>query len=504
MQVRIGGLVWLPLDDLEDNQINNIKQKLTIYPRKTFEMEKEDPPPIFMFRETNTHIGVPRYWYEKHVSRTHDEILDVSYGAPMRDLATKYKASGRFEDQENALRVMANELEDKKWGGVLLRAGCGWGKTAAALEFARRLGHRTLILVHKDFFMDQWRRRIQNFMPEARIGVVQQNKCEFEDKDFVLGMLQSLAMEDGSRYPKELYRAFGTVISDEVHRISAQTWSSVIYHFNAAYRVGLTATPRRKDGTADVFFNHISDVTYWAKVEAQVPKLRILYTDTRLRPIMRGSYRVSVDDLNIAQILTQLGRDELRTKDIVDQLVLAVKTGRKIMVVSERIDHLKRMSDMLSNSLFNMDLGFVPRIDFYTGEWFSGEIWESTTKSHKKGEPKLAKRKRHELERAEGANIIFATKQMVEEGLDIEALDVLVLSTPMSDVEQAVGRVRRWCVAEPEKCARLCPWRAGKCEEKPVPIVLDVVDEGVSRLRPKWEARQRFYRRVGALNKRNG
>jgi hypothetical protein len=150
-----------------------------------------------------------------------------------------------------------------------------------------------------------------------------------------------------------------------------------------------------------------------------------------------------------------------------------------------------------------MELPFVPVIDFYTGEWYSGEVWEKSTKSHKKGSPKLVKRTKNDLKKAESANVIFCTKQLAEEGLDIPALDVLVLSLPMGDVEQVVGRVRRWCTPELEKCERLCSWRAGECKEKPIPIVMDVVDE-IGKLMPKWKRRKRFYRSIGTLDRGNG
>lgn len=662
MRVRIDGQAWLYMDELTIQQLDNIREQLTIYPRKTTDIAtKKDPDPIFLFEEVGSYLGVPRGWYRENLTKKHEEIIDVSRGAKMAELSTRYKADGPYVEQAAVLRMFEHRMEGLEWGGLLLKAGCAFGKalrngepvltrdgyvpieslcvgdkvagtdgdfhsvtgvfpqgvrddlyrvvftdgthvdcdadhlwtfvmrkrrgktvtittremiaaglrekagrkfwlpdvslvhlsskadiintstwqreigravkdvvaidaceatcisvdspdhlfltrgcvpthnTATALEFARRMGRRTLILVHKEFFLKQWEKRIKYFMPDARVGIIRQKKCEFKDKDFVIGMLQSLARDDSGKYPEDVYRAFGLVISDEVHRTSASTWSKIIPRFNAAWRLGLSATPRRKDGAQNVFFYHISKITYSAKTQAQVPGLRILRTYSRLEPISRGTYYVSPRNMNSAQILTQLGKDEFRAKDIVDDLIVAVQGGRKVMVVSERISHLKMMSDMLTNSLFKIDLPFIPKIDFYTGEWFTGGVWETTTKGHRRGDPKTAKRKDSDLEKAESANVIFATKQMVEEGLDIEALDVVVLSLPMSDVEQTVGRVRRWCFAEPEKCKRLCPWRAGKCMKKPDPVVLDVVDEGIDQLDPKWKARKRFYLRIGTM-----
>jgi type I site-specific restriction endonuclease len=500
MKVVVSGNVWLPIDDLSAQQILNIKELLTIYPKKTTDIAtKADPKPIYMYDEKEDFIGVPRAWYRKNVTKEHDEILKISYGSKMSAFTTRYQATGNFIEQEAVIRTFLARMEGKKWDGFLLKAGCAFGKTACSLEFARRVGRKTLIIVHKEFFLKQWKNRIKKFMPDAKVGIIRQNKCEFEDCDFVIAMLQSLVRDkDSHKYPERIYKSeFGIIISDECHRIAASSWSSVLPRFNAAWRVGLTATPRRKDGAQDVFFNHISDVTYSAKTKAQVPGLRVLKTYSCLKPIRRGNYYVSVDNLNSAQILTQLGKDQFRAKDIVDQLVLAVQNGRKIIVVSERLHHLKLMSDMLMNSLFDLDLPFEPTIDFCTGEWFSGEVWEESNSRHKKGDPKMVKRTEADFDKAERANVIFATKQSIEEGFDVEALDVLVLSMPMGDIEQIVGRARRWCYQDKEKCEHYCPWRVGNCKEKPKPIIVDVVDENIPQLLPKWRRRQKFYRKIG-------
>lgn len=500
MKVVVSGNVWLPIDELSGQQIMNIKKSLTVYPKRTTDIaSKADPSPICMYDERENVLGVPRAWYKKNVSKKHEEEIKVSYGGKMSNLTTRYKATGNFVEQEAVIRTFLARMDGKQWDGFLLKAPCSFGKTPTALEFARRVGRKTLIIVHKEFFLKQWKRRIKHFMPDAKVGIIRQNKCEFEDRDFVIAMLQSLVRDkDSHKYPERIYQSeFGIVISDECHRIAASSWSSVLPRFNAAWRIGLTATPRRKDGAQDVFFNHISDITYSAKTKAQVPGLRVLKTHSYLRPIIRGNYYVSVDNLNSAQILTQLGNDQFRAKDIVDQLVLAVQNGRKIIVVSERLSHLKLMSDMLMNSLFNLNLPFEPTIDFCTGEWFSGEVWEKSNSRHKKGDPKMVKRTENDFDKAERANVIFATKQSIEEGFDVEALDVLVLSMPMGDVEQIVGRVRRWCYKDKEKCERYCSWRTGNCKEKPKPIVVDVVDEDIPQLLPKWKRRQRFYESIG-------
>jgi len=508
-------MVWLPRSELNRYQIDNIKSELTVEPRKTTDIQtKENPQPIFLFEEDEDRdlLGLPRYYYLERRSDKHDEVLDVSYGRPMRQLTTRFKAEGPYAEQADALEELALALEGRKWGGVLLKGAPGFGKTITSLEFARRLGRKTLILVHKDFLVRQWKKRINWLMPDARVGIIKQKKCEFdeletngEEPDFVIALLQSLSRDDGFKYSDKLYSAFGTIISDECHRVGAGSWAGIIPRFNAAWRLGVTATPRRKDGAQDVFFKHISPITYAAKTNMMRPKLRRIFTTSTLAKISRGKYSVSVSNLNSAQILNQLAADQFRTRHIVDDMVKGVVAGRKIMVVSERLEHLKAMADQLGTILFDKELPFVPRIDFYTGQWFTGEIWRETKRGrsgkilHRKGDLKVKNRTEEELERAESANVIMATKQMVEEGLDIPPVDVLVMATPIGDVEQAVGRIQRWCLPEESKCNALCPWRAGKCKGKPQPIVVDVVDELITQLEPKYRRRKRFYKKLGTL-----
>lgn len=97
------------------------------------------------------------------------------------------------------------------------------------------------------------------------------------------------------------------------------------------------------------------------------------------------------------------------------------------------------------------------------------------------------------------------TFQMLEEGFDISALDTLVMTTARADVEQPVGRIRRECRVAGEgatvtmqECKYFCPWRAGKCESKPKPIVVEFTDPDVHKVVKKLDYRTRYYKEIGA------
>ena len=99
----------------------------------------------------------------------------------------------------------------RKVGGII-SIRCGGGKTVLALHIISVL-KKTIVVVHKDFLMTQWRDRILEFLPDAKIGKIQQDTIDIEGKDIVLAMVQSLSMkvnDDG------VFDTFGLAIFDVV------------------------------------------------------------------------------------------------------------------------------------------------------------------------------------------------------------------------------------------------------------------------------------------------
>jgi superfamily II DNA or RNA helicase len=190
--------------------------------------------------------------------------------------------------------------------------------------------------------------------------------------------------------------------------------------------------------------------------------------------------------MNSAQVITALADDAARTRHLAEDLAIAVRKGRKVMVVSHRLEHLRALRADLRKMLRASPLPFPVAIEPYTGQWFVDE--------HGADKRVLTKA---ELRGAERANVLLCTQQLVSEGLDVPALDVIVLATPLGDPEQAIGRVRRWCTPSPAKCAHYCPWRAGQCQGKPQPVVVDVRDPQVAWSMRKARGRDCFYRRMG-------
>ena len=128
--------------------------------------------------------------------------------------------------------------------------------------------------------MTQWKDRILEFLPNAKIGKIQQNTIDIEDKDIVLSMVQSLSMKE---YPEDTFKSFGLAIFDECHHLGAEVFHKSMTKVASKYMLGLSATPKEKDGLSKVFEWYIGPIVYLQKNEdyAEVQLIDCNFNDTK-------------------------------------------------------------------------------------------------------------------------------------------------------------------------------------------------------------------------------
>ncbi len=441
-RATLGSMIAVKRDTLSAGQLLAIKQHLNLKKKQYrggFELVK-------IYKENDGWIWLPRIFAKRLMRKTHTIVDKRTKGTPLGN--TKVIASLGTEpypsDQPEFVDAVVNSTLTNKYGGFGI-APCGSGKTVMGSAVACKLGASTLVIVHKEFLFKQWKDAFENFVTidgkKPKVGKVQGKKCQFgPEYPFVIAMAQSIASRD---YPDEFYRAFGTIIVDEVHHIAADTWFEAISRFYAKFIIGVTATLRRKDGLAAVFEYTVGSLLY--EMERKPIEGDVYYVPVRWigdRDVVKRLGRV---DKNL--LSKRLMNDAPRNKILVKYLTDACAKKRKILLLSARRDHLTQLFQMLPSNMRS-----------HAGYYVGG-------------------RKQAELDNvAENKSIMLATYSMAQEGLDIKEIDVLVLATPTSDVEQSVGRILRVGGAKP--------------------IILDLVDNHPDLMKMALE-RQRTYRKEG-------
>jgi hypothetical protein len=294
----------------------------------------------------------------------------------------------------------------------LLCVPCGYGKTFMGIWLACQLKRRFLIVVHQEFLMEQWRGELESAVPGIRVGKLQGPKAQLGPEfDCCICMLQTVASRD---WPLDTFAGFGFTIFDECHHLGAEHFSRALMSIQTMNMLGLSATPDRLDGLDSVFQWYIGPVRYQIKVREpdDTVTVRILrfesadaaYADTPTD--CRG-------EVSRPKLCNQLAEYAPRTKRICDELAVALAEGRKLLVLSDRISHLKEFHREFT------ERGFTS-IGYYIGGMKATARDESAKNQ-----------------------IILASFTMAAEGMNIRELNTVALVTPKSRIEQAVGRIFR-------------------------------------------------------------
>lgn len=159
------------------------------------------------------------FGYPKMVKIPFGENINLKFEGSLRDYQTNV-----LNEYLKAIEFGISDDKNKGNGSALIELWTGAGKTVLGLKIIEVL-KKTIIFVHKTFLKNQWIERIQQYLPNARIGSIQGQNIDIENKDIVLAMIQSVSMKT---YNDTLFDSFGLSIYDECHHMSSEVFCNCL------------------------------------------------------------------------------------------------------------------------------------------------------------------------------------------------------------------------------------------------------------------------------------
>lgn len=435
----------IPKSVLVQEDLNFLRNDLLVKPQMFgagYGTPEANAFPVFRENDKKIYLprfyGISRYGLPPRSEIQEGETISLEFTKPLRDY------------QEKIIKVYTDYVDtpicqgsQQRCSGGILEVPCGKGKTIMALKIVSLLKKKTLILVHKEFLMNQWIERIQEFLPTATVGKIQGPVFDVKGNDIVIGMIQTLYDKE---YPPDAFSCFGLTIIDEVHRIGSEQFSKTLFKTITPYMLGISATVERKDKLTKVLYMYIGDKIYSEnrKDEDVVSVRAIQYqsNDAEFNEVdydYRGNPKYS-------SMIVKLCEYGPRSDFIVRVLKDLIEEGaeNQIMVLCHNRSLLSYLFESIQHRKF-------ASVGFYVGGM-----------------------KQKNLQETEGKNIVLATYAMAAEALDIKTLNTLVMVTPKTDITQSVGRILR--------------------EKHENPIIVDIVD-GHELFQNQWKQRRRFYKK---------
>ena len=218
---------------------------------------------------------------------------------------------------------------------------------------------------------------------------------------------------------------YGNLVVDECHHISARSFELVVRRAKAKFVTGLSATVTRKDGHHRIIFMQCGPVRHRVDAKTQAES-RPFTNHVLVRPTGFRAIPTSDSDprAEFHLLYEALQNNDKRNQIICGDVVVAVNEGRSPLVLTERIEHLQRLAQLLSPNIPNLILlrGGQGRKELTDAMARLAEIPATTSR------------------------VVLATGKYIGEGFDDARLDTLFLALPVSwrgTIAQYVGRLHR-------------------------------------------------------------
>ncbi len=375
--------------------------------RNTFGTER-----YFRFiEETEDEVILPRGFAGKALRFCKDTGIAYSFKDGRQK---KESTSFKFQAMLRYYQIPALEATSKKEMGVIV-APPGSGKTVIGLKIIAEKQQPALIVVHRKQLMEQWIERIEAFLgiPQHEIGKIGKGKLK-TGKHITVATIQSLTKE--VEKDEALKNAFGTMLIDECHHIPAESYRKTVHQFNSYYLYGLTATPFRKYNDGKLIFIHLGEII--AEITAQQTgrhkQASVVIRNTELDvPFNSKTDRFET----LSKILVH---DSSRNKLILNDITNELNSGKKVVILTERKEHIDSLHQYLKQSYEVITLNGDDSEASRTTKW--------------------------KILNAGNYQAVITTGQFFGEGTDLQIASCLFLVYPFSfegKLIQYIGRVQR-------------------------------------------------------------
>lgn len=467
--------IYIDSTGMSNKTKRQLRRMATFSNKQYFQNQAMDMPNydesrfIYLGSDEGKYIVLPRGLREEILKKF--DNAGISY--KIEDKRTKgqeLNISFRGELRESQIPAVETMLENETG---ILHAATAFGKTVVCCDMIARRGISTLILVDRADLMNQWIKRLEEFLdideelPEyqTKTGRTRKRKSLIGNlqgaHDTLTGivdvaMIRSLKKKDGF-HPK--LKEYAQVYFDECHHAASDSAIEVLQEINAKYVYGVTATPKRGDGKEKIneFLLGPFRYRFTAKDRAEEQNINHLVYPRFTRTVKPHHLSKTPYGNDAYELIRN---NDVRDEQIIRDVADCVQAGRTPVVLTKYVDHAKKLSERLKT--------YADRLILLTGA----------------NGTKARRAQVEELNKVDNSDslILVGTGSLLGEGFDFPRLDTLFMATPVSGenvVEQYVGRLNR------------------DYDGKENVIVYDYVDSHIPKFDKMYSARMKAYKKIG-------
>lgn len=475
VRIVLADRIYIDSTGMSNKTKRQLRRMATFSNKQYFQNQAMDMPNydesrfIYLGSDEGKYIVLPRGLREEILKKF--DNAGISY--KIEDKRTKgqeLNISFRGELRESQIPAVETMLENETG---ILHAATAFGKTVVCCDMIARRGINTLILVDRADLMNQWIKRLEEFLdideelPEyqTKTGRTRKRKSLIGNlqgaHDTLTGivdvaMIRSLKKKDGF-HPK--LKEYAQVYFDECHHAASDSAIEVLQEINAKYVYGVTATPKRGDGKEKINEFLLGPIRYrfTAKDRAEEQNINHLVYPRFTRTVKPHHLSKTPYGNDAYELIRN---NDVRDEQIIRDVADCVQAGRTPVVLTKYVDHAKELAERLKI--------YADRLILLTGA----------------NGTKARRIQVEELNKVDDSDslILVGMGSLLGEGFDFPRLDTLFMATPVSGenvVEQYVGRLNR------------------DYDGKENVIVYDYVDSHIPKFDKMYAARLKAYKKIG-------
>lgn len=299
----------------------------------------------------------------------------------------------------------------------IIEAPARSGKTIMSTYISCNLGLTTLIVANQEELLEQFYKtymehtNIKKYMTKKRpIIKIIKKMSDFKGVDIALINYQKFIFE--STAPERIIRylkdRFGLLIVDEVHDSGAPKYSQFLNKLNPLHKLGLSATPDRKDGMSDIIYDIMGPV-------------RVKITSTLLIPeIEEWKTDYYYPNKSFAHLLNNMAKTTKRNNDIVNHVLKEVKKGHSVIVICERRNQIAELTNMFNKEALRLQHKGEMNQNKIARPFYGNVDRKKILQDYEKGYFK----------------VLVAIKRLMRQGVDMKIPTRMLVTVPVSATDK--------------------------------------------------------------------
>ena len=362
VRIVLADRIYIDSSGMSNKTKRQLRRMATFSNKQYFQNQAMDMPNydesrfIYLGSDEGKYIVLPRGLREDILKKF--DNAGISYKIEdKRTQGRELNISFKGELRESQIPAVETMLENETG---ILHAATAFGKTVVCCDMIARRGISTLILVDRADLMNQWIKRLDEFLdideelPEyqTKTGRTRKRKSLIGNlqgaHDTLTGivdvaMIRSLKKKDGFH---PMLKEYAQVYFDECHHAASESAIEVLQEINAKYVYGVTATPKRGDGKEKINEFLLGPIRYrfTAKDRAEEQNIdHLVYP--RFTRTVKSHHLSKTPYGNDAYELIR--NNDVRDEQIIRDVADCVQAGRTPVVLTKYVDHANKLSERL-------------------------------------------------------------------------------------------------------------------------------------------------------------